>query len=100
MQISDTAAVKTGLACSTTVLNMVKPPFAVGKKIVSKLKATNGKEGEILQVSGSSRSRNTVSDGTVEQYPRRRKRVHVSATPTYQYFRLHALESVKLSDPA
>ena len=37
---------------------------------MSKLKATNGKEGEILQVSGSSRSRNAVSDGAVEQYPR------------------------------
>ena len=37
--------------------NMAKPPFAVGNKVVSKLKATYGKEGEILQVSGSSRSR-------------------------------------------
>ena len=36
---------------------MAKPPFAVGNKVVSKLKATYGKEGEILQVSGSSRSR-------------------------------------------
>ncbi|KAL5515063.1 hypothetical protein EMCRGX_G000181 [Ephydatia muelleri] len=36
---------------------MAKPLFAVGNKVVSKLKATYGKEGEILQVSGSSRSR-------------------------------------------
>ena len=36
---------------------MAKPPFDVGNKVVSKLKATYGKEGEILQISGSSRSR-------------------------------------------
>ena len=48
--------------------------FAVGNKVVSKLKATYGKEGEILQVSGSSRSRKYIvrwSCGTVHVYPRR-----------------------------
>ena len=66
MQISDTAAIKTGLACSKTGMpdsvNTAKPPFAAGDIVV--LKATYGKEG---QVSGSS----TLSDGSVEQYPAR-----------------------------
>ena len=55
MQISDTAAIKTGLACSKTGISVdtAKPPFAAGDIVV--LKATTyGKEG---QVSGSSRSR-------------------------------------------
>ena len=67
---------------------MAKPPFAVGNKVVSKIKrrmARKGKYCRFLEARGVER---TLSDGAVEQYPRR-------ATPTYQYFHrsdLHALE--------
>ena len=93
MQISDTAAVKTGLACSKT--NTVLLQFQYGEtaicrwqKVVSKIKrrmARKGKYCRFLEARGVER---TLSDGAVEQYPRR-------ATPTYQYFHrsdLHALE--------
>ncbi|KAL5474730.1 hypothetical protein EMCRGX_G026718 [Ephydatia muelleri] len=61
---------------------MAKPPFAVGNKVVSKIKATYGKEGEILQVSGSSRSRkNTIrwSCGTISTASTK----GLYTTPTY-----------------
>ena len=77
MQISDTATLKTGLACSKIMqyctFNMAKPPFAVGNKVVSKLKATYGTEGEYCRFLEARGVETTLSDGAVEQYPRRRQ---------------------------
>ena len=105
MQISDTAAVKDrfGLLKNQYYsFNMAKPPFAVGNKVVSKIKATYGKEGEYCRFLEARGVERTLPEGAVEQYPRRRQRVYMLRPRTCYFHRsdLHALESVKLSDPA
>ena len=91
MQISDTAAVKTGLACSKTNTT-VSIWFAVGNKVVSKIKATYGKEGEYCRFLEARGVERTLSEGAVEQYPRRRQRVYMLRPRTCYFHRsdLHA----------
>lgn len=79
---------------------MVKP-LKVGDKVVSKLKATYGKEGRkekycrFREVQGAE---STLLDGVVEQLQGRQQRVY--PTPThFNRSNLHSHESAKPSDP-
>ena len=78
MQISDTAVIKTGLACSKTGFTVAKQPFACWRYSCEQInsKRRMAMEG---QVSDSSRSKYTLTDGSVEQYPR-----HRQSTLTYR----------------
>ena len=71
---------------------MAKPPFAVGNKVVSKIKATYGKEGEYFRFLEARGVERTLSEGAVEQYPRRRQRVYMLRPRTCYFHRsdLHA----------
>ena len=72
MQISNTAAIKTGLACSKNTVNTAKPPFAAGDIVVSKLIQSDvwqGRTGFLVALGVEC----TLSDGSVEQYLRPRQ---------------------------
>ena len=61
---------------------MAKPPFAVGNKVVSKIKATYGKEGEYCRFLEARGVERTLSEGAVEQISTASTK-GIYATPTY-----------------